>query len=99
VIPPVIEMSPLPAQTERHGLYQPSPARMDYVVAYLRARALELRNLAITTRDARASQELHQLAHLCEEKAVVLDRRERVPTAPAGADKALRAKLTLPAPR
>ncbi len=73
---------------------------MDYV-RYLRERALEFRNLAITTRDPRACQELHHLANLCEEKAVVLGSRERPPTraARADADKAVRAKLTLPAAR
>jgi hypothetical protein len=79
VIPPVIEMSRLPAQTEYHGECQPRDLHVDYV-RYLRERALEFRNLAITTSDPRACQELHHLANLCEEKAAVLGSRERPPT-------------------
>lgn len=48
---------------------------MDYV-AYLRERALEFRNLAITTRDARTCQELHHLADLCAATAATLDDRD-----------------------
>ena len=44
---------------------------MDYVV-YLTERALEFRNLALTTRDAAACQALHHLADLCAEKAATL---------------------------
>jgi hypothetical protein len=44
---------------------------MDYA-AYLRERALEFRNLALTTRDPVACQALHHLADLCAEKAATL---------------------------
>lgn len=44
---------------------------MDYA-AYLRERALEFRNLALTTRDAEACQALHHLADLCAAKAAAL---------------------------
>jgi hypothetical protein len=44
---------------------------MDYV-AYLTERALEFRNLALTTRDPEACQALHHLADLCAEKAAML---------------------------
>jgi hypothetical protein len=44
---------------------------MDYP-AYLTERALAFRNRAITTRDPRASQELHYLADLCERQAAFL---------------------------
>jgi hypothetical protein len=44
---------------------------MDYA-AYLTERALEFRNLAITTRDAAACQALHHLADLCAAKAAAL---------------------------
>ena len=44
---------------------------MDYA-AYLRERALEFRNLALTTRDAATCQTLHELANLCASKAAML---------------------------
>ena len=44
---------------------------MDYV-AYLRERACEFRNLALTTRDAATCQALHDLANLCTSKAAML---------------------------
>ena len=44
---------------------------MDYA-AYLRERALEFRNLALTTRDASACQRLYHLADLCAAKAALL---------------------------
>ena len=71
---------------------------MDYV-RYLRERALEFRNLAITTPDAGACQELHHLADLCEGKAAILSSREKPLARPARAEKAVRTKLTLPAAR
>ena len=46
---------------------------MDYV-RYLTERALEFRNLALTTRDPFAAQEFHHLADLCAEKAAALHR-------------------------
>ena len=85
-------MTRLRWQTEQLGPYQPLPVRMDYVITYLRARALELRNLAITTRDARASQELYHLAHLFEEKAVILERRQKHATQLARPGARLRAE-------
>lgn len=48
---------------------------MDYV-DYLRERALEFRNLAITTRDARACQALHHLADICAALAAALRGRD-----------------------
>jgi len=61
-------MSPLRRQTDR----------MDDA-RYLRERALEFRNLAITTRDPHACQELHHLADLCADKAAILGSRDRPP--------------------
>ena len=50
---------------------------MDYVV-YLTERALEFRNLALTTRDAAACQALHHLSDVCAENAANLDARARL---------------------
>jgi hypothetical protein len=61
-------------QTGHHGPHQPT-TRMDYA-AYLRERALEFRNLALTTRDVRACQMLHYLADLCTEKGAALGDRD-----------------------
>lgn len=46
---------------------------------YLRARAAEFANLAITTTDPVAAQNLHGLAILCQESAERLERRVKQP--------------------
>ncbi|HKW54826.1 MAG TPA: hypothetical protein VJO12_14130 [Stellaceae bacterium] len=55
---------------------------MDYA-AYLRERALEFRNLALTTRDVTACQALYHLADLCAEKAATLVGHDQPATARA----------------
>jgi hypothetical protein len=50
---------------------------MDYV-AYRTERALEFRNLALTTPDAAACQALHHLADLCAESAAKIDAQARL---------------------
>jgi hypothetical protein len=64
---------------------------MDYA-DYLRERALEFRNLAITTRDARACQALHHLADICAEKAAALRGRDEPPHGRAKPDARLSAE-------
>jgi hypothetical protein len=44
---------------------------------YLRDRAAEFANLAVTTPDALAAQNFHELAILCQESAERLDRRDK----------------------
>jgi hypothetical protein len=57
---------------------------MDYAV-YLTERALELRNRALTTRDAQACQALHHLADLCAAKAAILAAARTTPPAASSA--------------
>ena len=45
---------------------------------YLRNRAVEFANLAVTTPDATVAQNFHQLAILCQESADRLDHRAEV---------------------
>ncbi|MGO8916355.1 MAG: hypothetical protein ACLQJR_10645 [Stellaceae bacterium] len=47
---------------------------MDHV-QYLRGRAAEFANLAVTTSDPVAARNLHELAILCQESAERLERR------------------------
>ena len=64
---------------------------MDYI-AYLTERALEFRNLALTTRDPAVCQALHHLADLCAEKAATLVGRDQPATARAKPVASLRAQ-------
>ena len=64
---------------------------MDYA-AYLTERALEFRNLALTTRDAAVCQALHHLADLCAEKAATLVCRDQPATARTKPVASLRAR-------
>lgn len=49
---------------------------------YLRDRAAEFSNIALTTSDAVAAQNFHELAILCREGAERLARRSLTPFAP-----------------
>jgi hypothetical protein len=49
---------------------------------YLRDRAAEFSNIALTTSDAVAAQNFHELAIMCHEGAERLARRSLVPSAP-----------------
>lgn len=44
---------------------------------YLRDRAAEFANMAVTTADAMVAQNFHELAILCRESAERIDRRAR----------------------
>lgn len=51
---------------------------------YLRDRAAEFANLAVTTSDAMAAQNFHELAIVCRESAARLERRRREKDMAAG---------------
>ena len=55
---------------------------MDYV-RYLRERAADFDNRAVTTIDLLAAQSFHQLATMCRESADRLERRAKAPKAEA----------------
>lgn len=53
---------------------------LDYVW-YLRERAADFANRAVTTTDPLAAQSFHQLAAMCRESAERLERRAKTPKA------------------
>jgi hypothetical protein len=53
---------------------------------YLRDRAADFANLALTTTDAFAAQNFHELAILCQESAKRLERRSKAPQSALVAD-------------
>jgi len=58
-------------------------ALMDHA-QYLRDRAAEFANKALTTSDAMVAQTFHELAVRCQECAALIERRAREETTPRG---------------